>query len=219
MTDACTSFLHRDARPLEASLSSENSAREDVELVRGLIGDDPSAWRDFNARYSRLIYSCAEHIIRRFPSLGPEDVREVYASFCLQLLANDKRKLRRFEAERGTRLGTWLRVLSTNATYDYLRTIRREPCRGNVSETDLLSSRSPDPLQLAEARQRAEVVTVLLSGFSSRDQEFMMLYYGEGLSPEAIAETLGISVKTVYTKKHKIRSRLALALQEQLLAA
>jgi RNA polymerase sigma-70 factor (ECF subfamily) len=34
------------------------------------------------------------------------------------------------------------------------------------------------------------------------------LYYGDGLTPEHVAERLGISVKTVYSKKHKIQRKL-----------
>lgn len=36
----------------------------------------------------------------------------------------------------------------------------------------------------------------------------MELYFGEGMEPEQIAEVMNISVKTVYSKKHKIQSRL-----------
>ncbi len=36
----------------------------------------------------------------------------------------------------------------------------------------------------------------------------MSLYYIEELAPEEIANIMGISVKTVYTKKHKLRARL-----------
>jgi RNA polymerase sigma-70 factor (ECF subfamily) len=196
-----------------------HSVEEEAALVDRLIADDPRAWQEFTARYSRLIYGCIQRIIRRFPSLGPEDAREIYASFCLQLIANDKRKLRLFRLDRGARLSTWISLLTSNATYDYLRSVRREPCRTSVADTERLSCSMPDPSQIVEGRQRANRVAGLLSGFSERDQKFMMLYYGEGLSPESIAETLGISVKTVYSKKHKIRTRLESALTGQPLAA
>lgn len=196
-----------------------HSVDEEAALVDRLIVDDPRAWREFTGRYSRLVYGCIQRIIRRFPSLGPDDAREIYASFCLQLLANDKRKLRLFRSDRGARLSTWISLLASHATYDYLRSVRREPCRTSVADTERLSCTLPDPSQVVEGRQRADRVAGLLSGFSERDQEFMMLYYGEGLSPESIAETLGISVKTVYSKKHKIRTRLETALIGPQLAA
>ena len=57
--------------------------------------------------------------------------------------------------------------------------------------------------------ERAELVRELLSDFSDRDREFVTLYYQDGLSPEHVAERLGISVKTVYSKKHKIQRKLS----------
>ena len=45
------------------------------------------------------------------------------------------------------------------------------------------------------------------------------LYFGEGLEPEQIAERMHISVKTVYSKKHKIQSRLEAMLSQAQLAA
>jgi RNA polymerase sigma-70 factor (ECF subfamily) len=54
-----------------------------------------------------------------------------------------------------------------------------------------------------------------LGSFSKRDQLFVSLYYLEEREPEEIAEIMGISVKTVYTKKHKLRTRLCERLGQQ----
>ena len=43
--------------------------------------------------------------------------------------------------------------------------------------------------------------------------------YSEGLEPDEVARRMGISVKTVYSKKHKIQRRLVSLLAEQRLAA
>jgi RNA polymerase sigma-70 factor (ECF subfamily) len=55
-------------------------------------------------------------------------------------------------------------------------------------------------------------VSDTLRTFSEKDQTFVRLYYVDGLSPEEVAAEMSISVKTVYSKKHKIRSRLEQAL-------
>ena len=47
----------------------------------------------------------------------------------------------------------------------------------------------------------------------------MRLYFGEGLEAEQVAGQMGISVKTVYSKKHKIRLRLESAMAQGRLAA
>lgn len=203
------------------SYSEESwTSDEEQRLLAGMIADDEHAWREFNARYARLIYRCITRVTARFTAVvGPDDVREIYAMLCMQLLANDKRKLRSFEPGRGNKLGSWIGMLAIHSAYDYLRGLKREPKRGCLSEAETLSSELPDPYDVYVMRQRASIVSTLLAAFSDKDQEFITLYYGEGLEPEQIAERMGISVKTVYSKKHKIRSRLEALLSERRLAA
>ena len=42
----------------------------------------------------------------------------------------------------------------------------------------------------------------------------MALYYAQGMDAEAVAEHMSISLKTVYSKKHKIRAHLRRCLSE-----
>ena len=189
-------------------------------LLAGMIGDQERAWREFNTRYARLIYRCITRVTARFSAVvGPDDVREIYAMLCVQLLANDKRKLRTFEPGRGNKLGSWIGMLAIHSAYDYLRGLKREPKRGCLSEAESLSSDLPDPHDVCVLRQQVSIVSDILGEFSDKDREFITLYYGEGLEPDEIAERMAISVKTVYSKKHKIRSRLEVLLVQRRLAA
>ncbi len=197
------------ALPGGAGSTSDAAADAERALVDALLRNDAQAWREFNARYARLIYRCITRVTVRFSGLvGPDDVREIYATCCLQLLANDKHKLRSFEVGRGSKLGTWVGLMAIHTTYDYLRTLRREPKRGPLDEAEQLRCEQPDPFDACVAHQRAHRIATALADFSEKDQEFIALYYGEGLAPEAVAQRLGISVKTVYSKHHKIRTRL-----------
>lgn len=196
------------------------SVGDDAALVRALIHDDASAWREFNSRFSRLVLSTIARVTARFSRIvSQDDLREIYATFCVQLLANDKHKLRSFDPQRGNKLSTWLGLLASHTAYDFLRGARREPRRAALSEAEELSSTLPDPCESALMRERADLVGQLLTNFSERDREFIQLYFGEGLAPEAIAERLQISIKTVYSKKHKIQSRLQAMLTDAQLAA
>jgi RNA polymerase sigma-70 factor (ECF subfamily) len=209
----------RSWQPSSASIPNTDGEGE-KQLLDGLIADDSQAWREFNTRYSRLIYRCITRVTARFSAVvGPDDIREIYAMLCLQLLANDKRKLRSFEPGRGNKLGSWIGMLAIHSAYDYLRGLKREPKRGTLSEAEALSAETPDPYEVFLMRERAGIVGVLLQSFSDKDREFIKLYYGEGLEPEQIADAMQISVKTVYSKKHKIRSRLQALLEEHKLAA
>jgi RNA polymerase sigma-70 factor (ECF subfamily) len=215
-------------RPSSSNLSQKEAIRalhstqaeDDAVLVSALIADDPRAWREFNTRFSRLVLSTISRVTARFSGVvSQEDLREIYATFCVQLLANDKIKLRSFDPERGNKLSTWLGLLASHTAYDFLRGARREPRRAALSEAEDLSSTLPDPCESALMRERAALVGQLLSNFTDKDRAFIQLYFGEGLAPECVAERLHISVKTVYSKKHKIQARLQALLSESQLAA
>ncbi len=213
---------HRPSTSTQDEVTTLQSASvtDDTALVRALIADDPRAWREFNTRFSRLVLSTINRVTVRFSGIvSPEDTREIYATFCVQLLANDKIKLRSFDPERGSKLSTWLGLLASHTAYDFLRGARREPRNAALSEAEDLSSTVPDPCENALMRERAELVSQLLTSFSDKDRTFIQLYFGDGLDPELIAERLNISVKTVYSKRHKIQARLQALLAEAQLAA
>jgi RNA polymerase sigma-70 factor, ECF subfamily len=181
---------------------------EEDALIVALLADDERAWREFNRRYSRLVLSCITRVTARFGYASTDDVQEIYATLCLQLLSNDKRKLRSFESGRGTRLGTWLGLLATHTAYDFLRSVRRTPKHDDLSNAASLCTLAPDPAETTLLREQALLLSRALSELSEKDRLFVELFYGHGLPAEEVAARMGINIKTVYTKKHKLQARL-----------
>jgi RNA polymerase sigma-70 factor (ECF subfamily) len=211
-TTACS---HNEKSPELAYFSTCG----DVDMISGLLENRPEAWRALTLRYGRLIQSCISRVVSRFPSVvRAEDQAEIYSMLYLQLLANDRMKLRSFAPERGSRLSTWLGLLATHTAYDFLRTIRRIPRTTSLAEAEELAGETPDPVDVTLVRERASLVDVALAGFTSKDREFVELYFGEGLDPDEVARRMGISVKTVYSKRHKIQRRLQSLFGQQLAA-
>jgi RNA polymerase sigma-70 factor (ECF subfamily) len=200
--------------------ATASRASEERALIRGLLAGEEGAWRRFNERYARLLHGCITRVTAPFSRIVDADaVSEIYANLCLQLLCNDMRKLRSFEPGRETKFSSWLGMLATHAAYDYLRVLRREPRTAELAEAEQLTGQSPDPAEQAVRSERAEMVRVLLSDFSERDRAFIELYFGEGLAPEEVARRMRISIKTVYSKKHKITARLEALVDARQLAA
>lgn len=208
LTDFCSSTTPYDSLP-DYAVMTPPVRHEEAVLVDRLIDGNPAAWREFFDRFDRLIYRCITKVMGRFGTkIGPEDIQEVYATLLLQLVANDKHKLRSFDPARGNRLGTWIGMLAINASYDYLRAMKREAKRAPAIEMESLTCERPDPFEECDRKQRVELLTRLLEGLSAKDRQLVTLYFEEGLSPEEVAERMGISVKTVYSKKHKLTARL-----------
>jgi RNA polymerase sigma-70 factor (ECF subfamily) len=195
------------------SLLLRSSDWSDAELLRRMMLREARAWREFHTRYDRLIYRAIHKVTQRFSSvLDSADVEEIYAGLLCSLNARDMHKLRTFDVERGHRLSTWISLLATNASWDYLRAVSRQPQRGPASEAEHISCYTPDPFHTLAAKEEWCRVHEMLLGFSEKDRTFVELFFVEGRTPEQIAEEMQISVKTVYSKKHKIRCRLESAL-------
>jgi RNA polymerase sigma-70 factor (ECF subfamily) len=176
--------------------------------VRALIDNQPAAWREFQRRFDRLIMRCITNVTKRFAAVSTEDVREIYAQLYLSLVTHDRAKLRAFDPSRGSRLSSYVGMLAMHCAYDWLRSMRREPQRETLAEAADLTSDTPDPFELTVQQERADLAARVLEGFSERDRTFAALYFGEGMEPHEIARSMKISVKTVYSKKHKIKAKL-----------
>jgi RNA polymerase sigma-70 factor, ECF subfamily len=189
--------------------TSSAIVEDEARLVSGLVAGDKGSWREFGARYTRMLQACIARVTLRFPGIvGTEDVHEIYALLCLNLLANDRHRLRSFDRSKGMRLSSWFGLIAVHTAYDYLRNVRRQPTGPCIDDIVDLAAQVPETSDACEQREQAHHIARLVAELSERDREFMGLYFGQGLSPEEVAAKMGISVKTVYTKKHKIRSRL-----------
>lgn len=188
---------------------------DEASLIPNLLQNDERAWRTFHELYSHRLLGAISRVTRRFPQLtGTDHVDEIYGSLCLRLLSDDKRRLRSFDPARGTPLGAWLCTLARNSAHDFLRDRQRQPWLARSADDGAElepRSTSPDAFNVCVTREQAERLEELIGTLSARDQEFIRAYL-QGLEPEEIARELGISVSTVYSKKHKILARLGNAL-------
>jgi RNA polymerase sigma-70 factor, ECF subfamily len=186
----------------------------DRELIEQLIRGDAAGWRAFIQSHGPAIRRAIERIVRRFPSmLCPSDAEDIYASFLHGLLARDMHKLRSFDAGRGASFATWMTRLASNAAWDHLRVVARML---SVSEAAVGSAPSlaPDPLSSLVVKESYERMQRTVEQLSSKDRTLLELIFLVGRSPEQIAHTMNISVKTVYSKKHKVQLRLQRAARE-----
>jgi RNA polymerase sigma-70 factor (ECF subfamily) len=197
------------ASPKRSIRPRRQSPEQELSLINSLLQGQARAWREFSALYSKVAIGCIRRILTRFNSVTDEhDVEEIYARFCLELLQKDCKKLRRFDPEKGCRLSTWIGMLASNATYDYLRRIKRDSVCEPMPEAEVFEATDKTPFEQAEMNERATIAAGIMRKLSGRDREFVELYFAEGLEAEEVAERMQISMKTVYTKKHKITAKL-----------
>ena len=212
--DTAPMRLTRWSRPRLVDINKAERNAQERDLVARLLNDDPAAWRLFTREYSRVAVACIRRVLSRFGRvMSDHDVDEVYARFCFELLSADRKKLRCFDPDKGSRLSSWVGLLATNASYDYLRRVKRDRVCEPLPEVDCLHAETESPFEQVSNQQRAAHAALVLDQLSARDREFVQLYFGQGLCAEEVAVRMNISVKTVYTKRHKISARLEMLVQ------
>lgn len=180
------------------------------ELLERVLRREEPAWAELVRRYRALIYRCITKVTSKYaPMLPSAEIDEVYAEVLLALLRDDLRKIRMYDAERGAKLSSWIGMISVNTAHDYLRSVGRRPMLDRIDgDQDDREEYERTPLDVLLEKERWLHFNGLLDDFSEKDRTFLDLYYGQGLDAERVADEMAISVKTVYTKKHKIRAHL-----------
>ncbi|HEV8324755.1 MAG TPA: sigma-70 family RNA polymerase sigma factor [Myxococcota bacterium] len=181
----------------------------DLDLLAQVLTGDGKAWAEFVRRYRGLVYRCAGKVLARHRYYATTaDIEEICANVWFQLWRDSMKKLRAYSPDRGSRLSSWIGLIAVNCAYDFLREVGRRP---KCEELDPASSQfaySPDPLSSLAHQEEMGSLRAILDDCSEREREFVDLYFARGLEPEQVASQMDISVKTVYSKKTKIRDKL-----------
>jgi len=106
-------------------------------LIAGCLNANKAAWDAFVLQYSSLVY----HAIRKTLTLHhsesrDEVVEDLYQEVFVSLIQDDYKKLRQFRGDRGCTLASWLRVVASRLTIDFLR----KPTHPTAEVTETLSS-------------------------------------------------------------------------------
>jgi RNA polymerase sigma-70 factor (ECF subfamily) len=188
---------------------------EEPELLKAVIAKEPGSWAGFYRRYERLIITCIKKVLHRYTALyGEEDIEDMVNTVCLNLVANDFKKLRTYDPGRGYKLSSWVGLIATNTAHDALR--RREPIHKQLGGGDDddggvtgdIADQGPSPTEALEQREQWSALAAAVRELPESDRQFLELYYEQELEPEEIAKIMGISVNTVYSRKNKVREKL-----------
>lgn len=189
-------------------------ALPEAELVAAVLASEPAAWPTFFARYERLIIACIRKVLRRYHAAhNEEDIEDLISSTALNIVKDDYKKLRAFDATRGYKLSSWIGLIATNTAHDGLR--RRSPLESGHARSldDEESGHEPaaegeSADQALERRDRAAILRNAIAQLGPSDQLFVEYYFQNEMDPEDISRIMGISVNTVYSRKNKVREKL-----------
>ena len=192
---------------------------EETALLAAVLTGRAGSWAAFYSRYAGLMLSCIRKVMHRYSAAyDDEDLEDMMSTVCLNLVKDGYKKLRAYDATRGYRLSSWVGLIATNTAHDALR--RRDPIHISIDD----ESNSPagnvadagvSPSEQLIRSQQAELLSSAIDELDDTDQKFLRYYYLEEREPEEIAELMGVSINTVYSRKHKVREKLRKIIEDQ----
>lgn len=121
------------------------------------------------------------------------------------------RKLGSFDGH--AKVGTWLYAIAYRVGCNYRRMAQREP-RVELVESDY-ASMQPSPEQSLAHKRAAEIVQRFCDGLSEKLRDVFVLCLLEGQPASDVAELLGLSENTIYSRIRLVREALRKELLRQ----
>jgi len=190
---------------------------KDRELLKACFSGDRVAWERFVEAYSKLVYYSI-HQTCRVKGIAPEqdEVGDIYGDVFLSLFEDDFARLRSLRGKNDCTLASWIRLIASRKTLDFLREQGRRSrlldSAGSLVSEDIPAKEDTE-LAILD-KERAELARKAMLRLKSDEINFLHLYYERELAPERIAEILGITTSTVYSKKNRIREKIKRILEE-----
>jgi RNA polymerase sigma-70 factor, ECF subfamily len=195
-----------------------STRQQDREVLRRLLSNAPGAWREFVRDNGRFIQAVIRRTLAsaRAASGGLDaDVADVTGNLFLQLVAQDMRKLKLFDETKGMSLRGFVAMLAANAAVDHARSQRRT--RKLIDAVGRIETgiSDVDPRDALERKQQQSMLDEALDQLTDAERQFVHQLCLREVEAQQLAQAMKIKLNTVYSRKHKLISRLKLEVNRQ----
>ena len=175
---------------------------EEVRLIQRLVRGDQTAWDGFVERFAPVIYGAVVKTLRR-SGRDLDESSDVAQDVFVRLCNKNFRLLRQYDPSRSA-LTTWLTIISTSTTIDYLR--RQKPAAALDEMPEDVASIDP------QLRFKVRIPPGLLS---PRQSLILKLLYDKDMDVAEIAKMLAVDPQTVRSTHHKALVKLRAHFKEE----
>lgn len=183
---------------------------EDRELVSRARTGDVGAFEALVRRYQRWVFTLALRMVGE-PAEAEDMAQEIFLKAY--------RGLKGFKG--ASRFSTWLYSIASHHCLNHLQALRRRPssprrAAGVIGASsndppvavDRIADGAPRADALLERAERVRIVQAELAHLTEDHRIILVLRDIQGLSYEAIAETLGLELGTVRSRLHRARMEM-----------
>ena len=192
----------------------KSTLEEDRDLLAGCFAGDSEAAETLVRQFSNLVYKAIQHtLIVKHVSFNKEDLEDFHNTVFLRLFEHGCKKLKQYQGKNGCSLATWINLITVRTVLDHLRkkgvdSIARRDTQITLDEVYGLKGDECDGLALLERAEKEQLLREGMQNLPPRDRLFMKLHFDQGLSVAEVAAAMQVSVKNVYTIKHRAIQRL-----------
>ena len=176
------------------------TVRMDAALVEASLRGDREAFGEIVDRYGALVASIAYS--------GTGDLEETQ-DLAQEVFIDAWQDLPRLREP--VKLGPWLAGISRNRVKGYRRNAARKPTLDGEALAGLVetvATTAANPREEAISREEQALLWRALEAIPETYREPLILYYWEGMSGKAVAETLGIGEEATRVRLHRGRAML-----------
>lgn len=175
----------------------------DLELIERIRNGDAMCCRLLVERYQSLVYSIAYRMIH--DRAEAEDMAQ-------EVFLKAFRTLDTFREEASFK--TWICRIATNRCIDWKRKhASRNQLTAGVEEADALPDEAETPEQTLLRRERQSEVRDVIDGMPEKYRAILLMYHFQGMTYKDIAESEGISSRTVETRLYRAKQMLRTAME------
>jgi RNA polymerase sigma-70 factor (ECF subfamily) len=180
-------------RPASAAPASEDDA--DAALVRRCQRGDVDAFGTLVTRHEARVAALVARVLG--PTATPDDVSDTAQDVFIQAW----RALPRFRGD--ARFSTWLYRIATNmAIKEWHRNKRKRQVVDDEPLPEGARTEAVTPAQEAERRARDRALQAAVDALPEKQRTVVLLHYFEDYTCEEVAQMVGCSVGTVWSRLH-----------------
>ena len=100
----------------------DSTKPSEKELLNACVQGSKEAWDTFVEKYTNLIYHAINKTLKTYYADHLyQDINDIHNNVFLSLMKNDYRKLRQYEGRNGCTVSSWLMIVTTNFTLNFIK--------------------------------------------------------------------------------------------------
>ncbi len=187
----------------------------ELEFIHKCSQGDNLAWANFIKKYSPLIYNYINSVLdqKKTKVFTRENINDVFQEIFISLTKDNFSKLKTFAAKNGCSLASWLRQVTINYCFDYLRKFKPtvsldENIDNELTIKDIVIDESISIASQLNKEDHINHLKQCIEELETDDKFFLEFHINRGINLKIMKGIFKVSRGAIDMRKSRIISRL-----------